>query len=254
MKFLIQENLFKEEHYATLIEIMQKYSFDYQIVKVGETIEYEPFQTKNVFIFGSVRMSHLATQMDWYPGSFLNDNHDYEVYSKGYGLENMLNGDSKIMKFGDTLDFSNGLLFIRPTKDSKAFTGSVYNEFEWYDFVENSYENPRVKTLTKDTTIQVCKVKNIQQEIRCWVVNGKVVTSSYYKLGNIVYYAECFDEEILRFAQEMVNKYQPADAFVIDVCLTENGLKIVEINCINHAGFYRMNMNKLINAVMEFEK
>ena len=48
----------------------------------------------------------------------------------------------------------------------------------------------------------------------------------------------------------MVNLYQLAEAFVIDVCLTENGWKIVECNCINCAGFYDGNMQKLI---MELE-
>jgi hypothetical protein len=48
----------------------------------------------------------------------------------------------------------------------------------------------------------------------------------------------------------MVDIYQLADAFVIDVCLTDNGWELVECNCINCAGFYLCNMQKM---VMELE-
>jgi ATP-grasp domain, R2K clade family 3 len=50
----------------------------------------------------------------------------------------------------------------------------------------------------------------------------------------------------------MVDKYQVADAFVIDVCIANDQLQIVEINNINSAGFYDCNMFKLIEALENF--
>ena len=47
----------------------------------------------------------------------------------------------------------------------------------------------------------------------------------------------------------MVDIYQPAEAFVIDVCLVEDDWKIVEINCINAAGFYLCDIQKLITEL-----
>lgn len=254
MLFLIQENLFREEHYNTLIETMQKYGFDYRIVSVKENIEnIDGIDTKNVFCFGSIRMARLAKDMGWYPGSFMNENHDYEIYSKQYGLENMLNGDSLITNFSDSLDFSNGNLFIRPTKDTKVFTGQVYNRSDWEDFVEYALYNNHHSLLNGDTTIQVSVPKNIQQEVRCWVVKGKIITSSYYRLGQMFYIAECTDEYILDYAQKMVDIYQPADSFVIDIGLVEGEPKIVEINCINCSGFYKLDITKLINSLLTYE-
>ena len=49
----------------------------------------------------------------------------------------------------------------------------------------------------------------------------------------------------------MVDIYQLADAFVIDVCRTKDGLKIVECNCINCSGFYNIDEQKLIVSLEE---
>ena len=109
-----------------------------------------------------------------------------------------------------------------------------------------------LKVLDNALVIKVFKkLKQIQQEVRCWVVGGKVVTASRYKLGSRIVY-ENYDNEIFytNFAQKMVDKYQPAEAFVLDVCLTDDDeLKIVEVNCINCAGFYHGNLNKMILAL-----
>jgi hypothetical protein len=102
----------------------------------------------------------------------------------------------------------------------------------------------------RNDTYLVAPVKTIQQEVRCWVVGGKVITASLYKIGNRVVYQNYDDESFfVDFAQRMVDKYQPAEAFVIDVCLADDQLKIVEINCINAAGFYKSHMENLITAI-----
>jgi glutathione synthase/RimK-type ligase-like ATP-grasp enzyme len=96
----------------------------------------------------------------------------------------------------------------------------------------------------------ISSLKEIQQEIRCWVVGGKVITISQYKLGRRVTYKNLdFDEEAFEFAQSMVDIYRPAEAFCIDICRTADGMRIVEINCINCSGFYDMNTQKLLYAL-----
>jgi hypothetical protein len=47
----------------------------------------------------------------------------------------------------------------------------------------------------------------------------------------------------------MVDKFKLADAFVIDVCLTSNGWRIVECGCINSCGFYDSDLSLLIDSV-----
>ena len=269
MHYIIQENIFKESHYKILIDTMEKLKLPYQVVRVFPFVEMvvdlndipidndfnldelpdvNPNTTEKIFTFGAVKMARICAQKDWSPGSLLNQNHDFEVYSKYY-KENLLNYDSIITTAGSHIDFNGDRKFIRPTKDTKAFTGKVFSQEDWKQFIEDNIGNER-SILNETTTIQVSSVKDIYQEIRFWVIGSKVITGSRYKLGNNIEYSEYFDPEALEYAQKMVDIYQLADAFVIDICLTDNCWKIVECNCINCAGFYLCNMQKMI---MELE-
>jgi hypothetical protein len=82
------------------------------------------------------------------------------------------------------------------------------------------------------------------------------VTCSGYKVGTIKRYTppEEVEPRIIEFAQDCVDKSQPDDAFVLDVADTPEGLKIVEINNINSAGFYKGDMQKLVWALNELAK
>lgn len=251
MHYFIQENLFKEVHYQKLIDLMGRFGLDHQIVKIvpfTREIQFEPIEGNNVFVFGSVKMSHIASDYGWYPGSMYNANHDYRVYSRHY-KENLLNYDSLVCKFSDKLSFKDEYRFIRPCEDTKTFTGKVFTNEEWVEFVDYSLTNGHTTTLNGDTPIQVCSVKSINREIRAWVIDGKMVTASQYKQGDSVFYHECNEPYVRDFVEEMAKIYCPADAFVMDVAMTMSGAKIVEINCINSAGFYECNMQRLLEGI-----
>ena len=47
----------------------------------------------------------------------------------------------------------------------------------------------------------------------------------------------------------MVDLFQLNGAFVIDICDTDKGWKIVECNCINCAGFYDVDIQKMLMAI-----
>lgn len=104
MYYLVQENTFREENYNVLIDTLERYNLPYEIVKVRPFLEDFEFKTdrKDVFCFGSVKMSRLGKKYSWYLGFLLNENHDYRVYSKYY-KDNLLNYDSEIIKFGDDI-------------------------------------------------------------------------------------------------------------------------------------------------------
>jgi hypothetical protein len=251
MYYLIQENLFREIHYDKLIDTMSRYDLKHQVVKIvpfTRDILFEPIDTKNVFCFGSVKMAHIAKDYCWNPGSMFNDNHDYRVYSQYY-KENLLNYDSLVCKFSDNFVPPGHLFFARPCEDTKTFTGQVFVKDSWNEFVHEQLTNGHTTTLNKDTAIQICSLKEIQREIRCWIVKGEVVTASQYRIGNTTTYKECTEPYILDYVKEMVDIYQPAEAFVLDVALTDNGLKIIEVNCINCAGFYDCNLYKLVEKI-----
>ena len=271
MHYIIQENVFREQHYDMLEKSITKLGLNHTTVRVFpfvdkivrlEDIPDGPFNvddlpdfnpdTNNVFCFGAIKLARVASQRGWKPGSMMNQNHDFEIYKEHY-RENLLNWDSKIQRFSDPVDWLPGeTKFFRPTQDTKTFTGKVFAEVEWEDFIYEQLNNGHITTLNKDTQIQVSSVKKIFKEIRFWVVNGKIITGSQYRLGNQTLYNELYEPEAEEFAQSMVDKFQLAEAFVIDVCLTDSGWKVVECGCINCAGFYKSDLQKMIMALEDY--
>ena len=250
MFYIVQENLFREEGHAKLIACLERFKIPYELVDVKPFIEEVEFTTerKDVFVFGSLKLARLSHQYGWNPGAVVTENHDYEVYSEHY-RENLLNYDSRIVKFGDNFEWKYDQQFIRPCLDSKVFTGQVFNEEEWPEYVERMLTPGNVTTLTRDTLIQVAIPKKITQEVRCWVVDGKIVTQSTYRRGSFLVYDNIVDQDAIEFAQKMVDIFQLAKTFIIDVCLTDNGWKIVECGSTSCAGFYDADMQKIVMAL-----
>jgi hypothetical protein len=246
MYYIVQENTFKEENYNNLILALDRLSLPYEIVKVLPFIETIEFKTNriDIFPFGSLKMARISKELNWKPGSQMNDNHDYIVY-RDYYKKHLLNWDSKIFRFGDDF-FSKELFFARPTKDTKVFTGHVFDMEQWRLFRDNALTNGHSTSLDVNTEIQISSVKKIQQEIRFWIVKGKVVTASQYMLGGRYYLNENVDQAAYDFCQKMVDIFQLNDAFVMDLCLVNGDYKIVEAGCINCAGFYKADLQKLI--------
>ena len=254
MDYILEKGLFTTYSEKKLIPTLEKFGLNCHWVDCLPFIDDLIFEDSNTVIynpvmcFGSVKMAHLAKKYNWYPGSFYNDNHDFEVYSKYY-KENLLNYDSKIQLLKDDVQFIHDFMFIRPCKDSKTFNGGLYDEIKWNEEFNKIKANWPNKL---DEKIQVSIPKVIYKEIRCWIVGGQCVTTSQYKLGkNVNYMNYDFDTELIDYVNKMISIYQPADSFVIDICLTENGYKIIEINNLNCAGFYDSNIQKLIFALEE---
>jgi hypothetical protein len=249
MFYVIQENVFREENYDKIFETMKRLKLPYEILRFDKNGEFNKLMNrrKDVFVFGSVRAARLATQMEWIPGSFYGKNHDFEIY-KDYYKKNLLNYDSLLKDIADPIVWEpNEVKFIRPSKDSKVINGKLYSKIKWEDTVQMVKE--KYLGVMPPVTIQVTSPKKIYKEARIWIVDGKVVTSSYYKFGDNVVWTEDVEPEGLEFAQRMVDLYKVAPAFVMDICLTPDGWKIVEINCVNCSGFYRGDLQKLVMAL-----
>jgi hypothetical protein len=252
MFYIVQKNVFREENYDKIFDALERLDLEYEVVDCRPFIEEVECSTtrKDVFPFGSVKLSRLSSKMDWVPGSFYGGNHDYNIYSKFY-KENLLNYDSKIQSLKDEIiwEGSQDVKFIRPCKDSKLFTGALFTKIKWEDRLLQIKSYKESTQYDFEDLIQISSPKVIYKEARVWVVDGKIVTSSYYHFKHNVEWREYVDPEGLEFVEEMIKLYQVADAFVMDICLTPDGWKIVEINCINCSGFYMGDLQKILIAL-----
>ncbi len=277
MFYVIQENTFREENYDNLLEAVERLSLPYEIVQSKPFTDEVEFKTdrKDVFVFGSIKLARTGRAYGWNPGSLLNDNHDYNVYSAIWG-DMLLNADSQVVKFGDEFDWDPSVTqyFIRPCEDTKTFTGKLYDFYQWQEFKGRHFAEQakfaelnggqRSSSLDMDSLIQIATPKKILKEFRFWVVGGQVITGSQYRLGNRTVYDPLVDRDAWEFAQYAVKMFQLADAFVIDIAMIDVELesgwglgvdpryKIVEAGCINSAGFYRADLQKLVMALEDF--
>ena len=262
MYYIVQENLFREEGHAKLIATLERFQIPYELVNVRPFIEKVEYLTdrKDVFAFGSLKLARLSKEYGWNPGALITDNHDYEVYSKYYKY-NLLNYDSRVVRFDDDFKWEYDQQFIRPCLDSKTFVGKVFEKHIWEDLKKRTFHHNKEMRkefgdeypilLTEDTLIQVARPKKLTQEVRFWVVDGKIITQSTYRRGSFLVYDNVVDQDAIDFAQSMVDIFQLAKTFVIDLALTPEGWKIIECGSTSCAGFYDADMQKLIMSLEE---
>lgn len=282
MIWVVQNNLYNEQGYARFIEALDRLGLDRVIVKpipftnrfVPEDFDSmtqevddveEPYidDSGKVVVCGATTLNRISKERKWNPGTYLNDNFEFEIWRDGFGSEYILNVDSIVCRVKDgwvlywntTIIDNCESVFIRPTDDSKAFAGTVMTEDEFDKWRKNisSIEEVEFQPLHQNTQISISSFKKINAEYRMFVVDGKVITGSLYKRGITVISDSNVDQNIIDFAQSMVDKWQPAKAFVIDIADTDKGLKVIEINNINSAGFYECDVQKIIMALEEME-
>lgn len=251
MFFLIQSNIYHDPDHERIFEALNDLGIDYETTITNpksEKIDYES-DRKDIFVYGSVSLARLAKQKDWYPGSFYGGNHLYEIYSKYYG-ENLLNNKIKVQKISEKFEWKNGeKKFIKPYKNAKIFTGKVYSEYEWKDFVVDALKSTS-NNINKDSLIQISEVKEILKEARLWIVGGQIIDAGYYKFSENINFEMHVSDEGINFAKKMINIFNVEEAFVMDICLTIEGWKIVEVNCINSSGFYpNTNVKSIVKAL-----
>jgi len=166
----------------------------------------------------------------------------------------LLNGvDAHVMPFGECASRFSGvdtLWFLRPVEDSKEVPGRVMAaqgiaalSVRVAAFPD---EDLPVGSLRADTLVMLTEPQAIDEEWRLWVVEDRVVTYSRYKQAGQVGYAHDILEDALKFGQKMAQLNRGyAPAYVIDICRTEAGLRIIETNGINAAGFYAAELEPL---------
>lgn len=263
MFWIVQSNLFREENYEQMIEALTRLQVPHTIAKVlpfVDELEPEPVvpEGSSVFVCGSTKLMRMAETRRWSPGSFMNANMTYEMWNKHMG-RHLLNPDAVVGPL-DAINFPEpGEFFIRPCADGKAFSGRCFYRAEFEKWREHMINSEGIIVNAKferhklgcqpDTLVMISPYRHIQREYRFFVVDQQVITGSLYKIGGRAATDPQVDPDVWAFTQRMVDQWIPSRAFVIDVAMTEEGLKIVEYNCINCSGFYACDTAKIVGAI-----
>lgn len=258
MQWLLQE--FEDTH--KLAEALDRLEIPYTWHKVvpfvGDLIP-EPIVSDPdaVVMFGSYTLWRYAKNENLTPGVFKLRPFVHETAWHPF----LLNGaDALFITLRDipeTLADDGKDWFFRPVEDSKEVPGTVKSSMEIIQIAQKvlslgEAEIP-VGSLRHDTQLMLTEPVRILKEWRLWAVGGKIVTYSLYKEGARVVYRYEIDDDALEFAQHLVDinaDYSPA--YVIDICRTNDGLRMLETNCINAAGFYAADLMRLASEIDNF--
>ena len=204
-----------------------------------------------IFTYGSYTLSKIISKRGYKPGAFISPDISLDRLLSNYG-DKMFNDDMKFYRLGDVADHVSGEFFIRPMEDSKSFPAEVMGKDTLVEYINDIKGiGDGWSPVTLDTMVAVCKPKEIQQEIRFFVVDGKISTYSSYKVGDRVQYSEDVDRNIIDYVSSLVGfgNWNPDIAYCLDIAVSDWEPKVLEVNSINSSGLYAIDTQKLIMSI-----
>ena len=270
VNWIIDKNIFEDYEDKLAIAILNSGSNllfydDSNGMTIGEFLSKKKLTEEDVIIFhGSLQHGRRMSKLPYYPGIYLTlENYECFRYYGHFG-DNLLNSDYMMMGLNDVLRNKNKIfgrfgtesIFIRPSDGFKSFPGQTLPRENFiFDFnvLTKSYGG-----LETDILCVVSPAKDIVEEYRFIVIDGKVVSGSLYmdrnnrKEWKAYYDKVCEDQKAFDFAVEMSKIYQPDKAYTIDVCKLQNGeYKMIELNSFCCASMYGNDYDKVVSAVNE---
>ena len=257
--WIVQTNLVKEELFLDIKKATEKFGHGctgLKIIPFSDSVEFAadigfaPPEGKLV-PYGSTSMIKMFARSKWNKqGFFFNEeNLKTSKWAKELG-SSILNYDAQFMTLKEAMALKEGQFFMKPDNDLKDFCGT---EVEAKD-IANLYDQVSAGGFCFGTDIPVvlCPIKNTGWEYRLFMIKDKVVAFSSYKLKSMLRQDQPVPSEVIRFAQQTASLWHPDDVYVMDVCETDNGLKVVEFNCFNASGFYKCDVESVIRQVSEY--
>lgn len=128
------------------------------------------------------------------------------------------------------------------------FPGTLLSQ-EGLSLFQNDVKNNKYRFLDSELVV-ISNKKNIDQEFRVFVVNKQIVTGCQYMTNHKIDLIDSLPDSVYSFVNELINQWTPAESFVIDIAKTYQGLRVIEVNCINSAGPYISDMKLVVEALL----
>lgn len=206
--------------------------------------------------YGSNVMVDVVKNYGWKPGWF--DVPDKETDAYGYFGKDYINSDMLVCNTDNYIQslklfgmYDMEFYFMKPN-DQKYFPGTIVDK-KMMPFVIES----QGKHFGTPDVYDICisRVKKIEAEWRFFVVGRTIVDGSKYHAEELkLDVKQGYDPQARTFAENMIGKYHPLkDNFVIDIAKMKNGdYKVVEINCLNSSGFYKVDLKSLLIHLKQY--
>ena len=261
INWILQKNLTKSEILERIKSVLNGKDEIWEEVEVIPFSEEVPeIQNKETFkiIYGSTTfMLNAFKDKELKEGVFFNPTKFQMNNYVDKWKDNVLNSDGKLFKFGEINNLESEQTkkwFIRPNNDGKAFSGKVESYKELINW-SNEVCKLNIPELNKNTEVWISEPKEIKKEWRLFIVNNQIVSSSrYMNEGELDESENDIPKAMIEFANKRIAEYRIEDVYVMDIAETGNEYKLIECNCFNGTGFYKHNVEKIIQSVNNFVK
>ncbi len=185
----------------------------------------------------------------WRPGAFFDEaTFAFSAWREPYAPW-LLNGGARLTTLGalaQELGPDDEPLFVRPDDDLKSFAGCVMTRGDLRQWAARLDD---AMTVTPATPVVAASPRQIDQEWRMFMVDGRCVAGSRYRRAGRQDVAEGVPAQVAELAGRVAATWQPSPVFVLDVAQCQGELSIVEINGFNSAGFYASDVEAIVAAV-----
>lgn len=259
INWLVQNNLIKEELIVSMEDACKKTGQNFvglKIIPFTDSIEFgfpPGFESPKgkIVPYGSTSMIKMfdKSKLDKSGFFFNQENLKTSKWAKELG-NRVLNYDAQFMTLAEAMKLTEGEFFMKPDNDLKDFCGSEVSA----QGIRKFYDQVSAGGFTFGTDIPVvlCPLKNTGWEYRLFMIENYAIGSSSYKLKTMIRQDKPVPSEVFDFARSVADQWRPDDVYVMDVCETDSGLKVVEFNCFNASGFYACDVENIVQQVSQY--
>ena len=254
LTWILEKDIFDESYFNDFINYFNNNDICYHVIRIVPFIHkiegYIPNPEGNVIGYGSMCIPFVFKENNW-NGVWCSDCLSEMNVMKGYGKD-YLNHDQHRMLMKDVSDYIKDVdeFFIKPDGDTKEFAGLVMKSSHYNDWLEDLLKIGYLEHINFYVVVSV--PKQIKNEWRIVVVDGKISDFSIYRQNGHLKPERKITQEVVNFTKDMIKKYNPLDVYVIDISETPDGYKVIELNCFNSAGLYKCCVDNIIKDVNVF--
>lgn len=222
-----------------------------------EITSEKPLEGLDYIPYGSTLLTNLAYEKGWKGLHF--DLNTFNYKAALWNRIDMLNGNVMTLREAiNMLEYApeGKMWFVRPSEDLKQFSGQVIESVECYHWFNDMLECETSGSykLEPATPVVICEPQPIAAEWRWFIVGGKVVSGSQYRIHNQLRKERVTCQKMIAEAQTFADKWLPDPCCVMDLALVHGELKVIEFNTINSSGFYDNDIPAIFKALWEYHR
>ncbi len=237
-------------------EVLDYTPTSFGLIPFSETVTGCNF-TEPTIMFGGTKLikSSLKNKLPK-NGVVFYDKFNFDQFYYHPNLENhLLNKNAKFAKWGLIKHIEVAVpTFVKPSSDLKYFpghicigSGSIENEITNNCMIDIDLHDDTIVMYNVDI------ITGIKAEYRVFVVNSNIVDiSGYMKNGQVQPHIvdPMTYHYISGYVAAIQQIYQPHDHYVIDIADVDGKLKVIEYNCINCSGMYKIDQSALFESLL----